>query len=215
MTRGADGGSARLELTAFPDLTEVLPKAARRHLSRELGWTPRRTPPVPVSEIRLAPSRLTHDCRRRLTDLLSEEHVSTDREARLRRAGGKSYLDLLRRREGASRMSATGTGSVRRGVQPSSRARCRRAALGSTSVTSGDAAGSGEPGPPSARRVAVASRGPVAGPQPWIVSSGCSGTATVCRCPAPDPPPSPRPGGPPTSTRWPVRPSTSWWSVAG
>jgi alkyldihydroxyacetonephosphate synthase len=114
VTRGADGGSARLELTAFPDLTEVLPKAARRHLSRELGWTPRRTPPVPVSEIRLAPSRLTHDCRRRLTDLLSEEHVSTDREARLRRAGGKNYLDLLRRREGAASDadSAYGTGEA-------------------------------------------------------------------------------------------------------
>jgi alkyldihydroxyacetonephosphate synthase len=53
-----------------------------------------------VSEIRLAPSRLTEDCPRRLVDLLGEEHVSTDREARLRHAGGRSYLDLLRRREG-------------------------------------------------------------------------------------------------------------------
>ena len=33
-------------------------------------------------------------------ELLGEENVRTDRESRLRRAGGKSYLDLLRRREG-------------------------------------------------------------------------------------------------------------------
>jgi alkyldihydroxyacetonephosphate synthase len=99
-TRGEDGGSGSLEPNAFPDVAEVLPRAARRHLSRELGWTPRRTAPVPVAQIRLAPSRLAEDCRRRLVELLGEEHVSTDREARLRHAGGKSYLDLLRRREG-------------------------------------------------------------------------------------------------------------------
>ncbi|WP_091448072.1 FAD-binding oxidoreductase [Geodermatophilus poikilotrophus] len=99
-TRAEDGDAGGVEASAFPDLAEVLPKAARRHLSRELGWTPRRTPPVPVTQIRLAPSRLAEDGRLRLAELLGEEHVSTDREARLRHAGGKSYLDLLRRREG-------------------------------------------------------------------------------------------------------------------
>jgi alkyldihydroxyacetonephosphate synthase len=92
-----DGG---LELARDPDLGTALPKAARRHLARELGWTPRATPPVAVEEIRLAPSRLPDDVRAALVDLLGEEHVHTDREARLRRTGGKSYLDLLRRREG-------------------------------------------------------------------------------------------------------------------
>ncbi|MGY1704097.1 FAD-binding oxidoreductase [Geodermatophilus sp. SYSU D00697] len=100
VTAGTDGGDGNLALATFPDLAEVLPKAARRHLARELGWTPRATPPVPVDAIRLAPSRLAEDCRTRLADLLGEENVRTDRESRLRHAGGKSYLDLLRRREG-------------------------------------------------------------------------------------------------------------------
>ena len=83
-----------------PDLEAVIPKAARRHLAKELGWTPRSTPPVPVAEIRLAPSRLPETARLALVELLGEENVRTDRESRLLRAGGKSYLDLLRRRAG-------------------------------------------------------------------------------------------------------------------
>jgi alkyldihydroxyacetonephosphate synthase len=82
------------------DLSDSLPKAARRYLSKELGWSPRPTPPVAVTDIRLAPSRLPEEARARLIDLLGEANVRTDRESRLRRAGGKSYLDLLRRREG-------------------------------------------------------------------------------------------------------------------
>ncbi|MGY1702102.1 FAD-binding oxidoreductase [Geodermatophilus sp. SYSU D00766] len=83
-----------------PDLAAALPRAARRHLARELGWTPRPTPPVAVDEIRLAPSRLPADVHAELVALLGEEHVRTDRDARLRRAGGRSYTDLLRRRAG-------------------------------------------------------------------------------------------------------------------
>ncbi|MCF6735360.1 FAD-binding oxidoreductase [Blastococcus sp. KM273129] len=78
----------------------VLTKAARRHLTRELGWEPRATPPAPVDGIRLAPCRLPEEDRAALAGLLGEDHVRTDRGSRLRRAGGKSYLDLLRRREG-------------------------------------------------------------------------------------------------------------------
>jgi alkyldihydroxyacetonephosphate synthase len=93
----SDGGASS---PAGTDLSDTLPKAARRYLSKELGWTPRATPPVAVSEIRLAPSRLPEEARATLVELLGEENVRTDRESRLRRAGGKSYLDLLRRREG-------------------------------------------------------------------------------------------------------------------
>jgi alkyldihydroxyacetonephosphate synthase len=96
----ADGDGGPLERATDPDLADTLPKGARRHLSRELGWTPRATPPVPIDSIRLAPSRLPDRARQAFADLLGEENVRTDREARLRRAGGKSYLDLLRRREG-------------------------------------------------------------------------------------------------------------------
>jgi alkyldihydroxyacetonephosphate synthase len=82
------------------DLSSAVPKAARRYLAKELGWTPRPTPPVAVAEIALTPSRLPDEARARFVELLGEENVRTDRESRLRRAGGKSYLDLLRRREG-------------------------------------------------------------------------------------------------------------------
>ncbi|WP_448625991.1 FAD-binding oxidoreductase [Geodermatophilus sp. URMC 64] len=85
---------------ARPAAGETVPKAARRYLTRELGWTPRATPPVPVDDIALAPSRLPESAHIVLTGLLGEENVRTDREARLRHAGGKSYLDLLRRRAG-------------------------------------------------------------------------------------------------------------------
>jgi alkyldihydroxyacetonephosphate synthase len=81
-------------------LTDALPKIALKHLTRELGWTPRPTPAVAVADIRLAPSRLPEEARTRFVELLGEENVRTDRDSRLRRAGGKSYLDLLRRREG-------------------------------------------------------------------------------------------------------------------
>jgi alkyldihydroxyacetonephosphate synthase len=82
------------------DLSSTLPKVARRYLTKELGWTPRPTPPVAVADIAVAPSRLPEAARARLVELLGEQNVRTDRESRLRRAGGKSYLDLLRRREG-------------------------------------------------------------------------------------------------------------------
>src|SRR3954447_6617551 len=85
---------------ADADLSSSLPKGARRHLAKELGWSPRPTPPVAVEGIRLAPSRLPEEARTRFVELLGEENVCTDRDSRLRRAGGKSYLDLLRRREG-------------------------------------------------------------------------------------------------------------------
>jgi alkyldihydroxyacetonephosphate synthase len=98
---GPTGPSTSPEPTdAAAAIEDSLPKTARRYLARELGWTPRPTPPVAVEHIRVAPSRLPDAARTALVELLGEENVRTDRETRLRRAGGKSYLDLLRRREG-------------------------------------------------------------------------------------------------------------------
>ncbi|RBY84077.1 FAD-binding oxidoreductase [Blastococcus sp. TF02A-30] len=91
---GNDADAARASLDG------ALSKAARRHLAKELGWTPRATPPVPVGDIRIAPSRLPETARAALVELLGADNVRTDEESRLRRAGGKSYLDLLRRRGG-------------------------------------------------------------------------------------------------------------------
>ncbi|WP_369140491.1 FAD-binding oxidoreductase [Modestobacter versicolor] len=95
---GAGPDDGVLELV--PDSGDVLPRAARRHLSRELGWTPRSTPPVPVRDIALAPPRLPGLMRARFVALLGEDAVADDRLTRLTHAGGKSYLDLLRRRSG-------------------------------------------------------------------------------------------------------------------
>src|SRR3954462_2956524 len=60
---------------AEPATGDTVPKAARRHLARELGWTPRPTPPVPVDDIVLTPPRLPDDVRTVLVGLLGEENV--------------------------------------------------------------------------------------------------------------------------------------------
>jgi alkyldihydroxyacetonephosphate synthase len=97
---GPSDAAGPTDATPDADLSDALPKPARRYLAKELGWSPRSTPPVPVADIRVAPSRLPEEAAARLVELLGAENVRTDRESRLRRAGGKSYLDLLRRREG-------------------------------------------------------------------------------------------------------------------
>ncbi|MFQ1003141.1 FAD-binding oxidoreductase [Modestobacter sp. SSW1-42] len=95
---GTDDGV--LELAPDVHLGRTLPAGARRHLSRELGWTPRSTPPVPLAEVQLPPSRLDPAARVHLVALLGAEHVADDRTTRLAHAGGRSYLDLVRRRAG-------------------------------------------------------------------------------------------------------------------
>ena len=55
---------------------------------------------MPVAEVAVAPSRLPAAARDRFIELLGEENVADRPGSRLTQAGGKSYLDLLRRRAG-------------------------------------------------------------------------------------------------------------------
>ena len=88
-------------------------------------------------------------------DVLLAEQLDEPRCGPRRGAGRASARSRRRRPAGCGR-----------GVQPSSRVRCRRGRLGQRPSRPARVRGVREPD----------------GPQPWIVSSGCSGTATVCRC---------------------------------
>ncbi|MGH3159322.1 MAG: FAD-binding oxidoreductase, partial [Streptosporangiaceae bacterium] len=65
-----------------------------------LGATLRPVPSVPQSDVVLAPSRLSPAALQAFAGAVSPDQVHRDRNARLRRAGGKSTTDLLRRRAG-------------------------------------------------------------------------------------------------------------------
>ena len=77
-----------------------LPSHARRWLAKEIRLGDRRTPPVPLADLELPPSRLTDRDHAALADLVGAANVRDDRETLLRHAGGKSYLDLARHRRG-------------------------------------------------------------------------------------------------------------------
>jgi alkyldihydroxyacetonephosphate synthase len=77
-----------------------LPAHARRWLAKEIGLPDRRTPPAPLGELELPPSRLSGAARAALIDAAGAGGVLDDRNALLRHAAGKSYLDLSRVRRG-------------------------------------------------------------------------------------------------------------------
>lgn len=68
----------------------------RTLLEQALGVHPRRNS-LAESDVRLTPTRLASEHRSGLVRLLGAEHVLDDDATRLRHAGGKSTLDLLRR----------------------------------------------------------------------------------------------------------------------
>jgi alkyldihydroxyacetonephosphate synthase len=76
-----------------------LPPSARRFLRREIGLPASQPlrPPVPLAQMRLAPSRLPDEVRKELAEVAD---VRNDRRTRVAHAGGKSYRDLVRRRSG-------------------------------------------------------------------------------------------------------------------
>ncbi|WP_127781734.1 FAD-binding oxidoreductase [Rhodococcus sp. X156] len=76
-----------------------LPRAAREHLAAA-GLLGERSTPVPLEQVRLPDPLLSEAATAALVAAVGIEHVRTDRLTRVLHAGGKSYLDLLRRRRG-------------------------------------------------------------------------------------------------------------------
>jgi alkyldihydroxyacetonephosphate synthase len=84
-----------------PGAGPSLPERAIPFLRDELGVDGRVVDrPVPLADVRLRPSELDPAVRRRLEDVVGAEHVRDDREMRVLRCRGKSYLDLLAQRAG-------------------------------------------------------------------------------------------------------------------
>ena len=84
-----------------PARRPTLPRRAERLLRSELGLTGRSREPVALGDVHLPESRLSDALRERFGRIVGPDRVRTGREARVRRAAGASYLDLVRLRTGA------------------------------------------------------------------------------------------------------------------
>jgi alkyldihydroxyacetonephosphate synthase len=79
-----------------------LPEHAAELLRGELGMDPSaHTPHVALEDVRLPDSRLEGAVRAKLAAVVGEEHLRDDREARVGRAAGRSYPDLIKLRSGS------------------------------------------------------------------------------------------------------------------
>ena len=76
----------------------ILPPHATRWLAARTGLDARPTPAAPDSALTVAESALPDQVRKALIAVVGDRHVLTGRDDRLGRAGGLSYLDLLRHR---------------------------------------------------------------------------------------------------------------------
>lgn len=83
-----------------PSLRPGLSPRAEAFLAAEIGPLDRRTPPVPLEAVRVGDTRLPADVRRRLVTIVGDDGVADDHLIRVQHAGGRSYPDLLRRRQG-------------------------------------------------------------------------------------------------------------------
>ncbi|MDV3220374.1 FAD-binding oxidoreductase [Intrasporangium sp.] len=89
-----------------PAQAHPLSEASWRFLADEIGSDRHElSPPVPLEEVVLAPSRLAGrgpgaEARAALADVVRDEHVHLERTWRVEHAGGKSYPDLYRLRTG-------------------------------------------------------------------------------------------------------------------
>lgn len=72
-----------------------LPDRLLRRLRARTGLADVRTPLTPVADLTVPPSALSATAVAELTALVGDSYVLTDRESRLGRSGGLSYVDLL------------------------------------------------------------------------------------------------------------------------
>ncbi|HEY8373095.1 MAG TPA: FAD-binding oxidoreductase [Pseudonocardiaceae bacterium] len=97
MTEAIDH-TLRTGWTATGGADAVLPRHALRWLRGRIGLAETGTPAAPDSPIPVAPSALPGPARTALAAVVGERNLLVDDEDRLGRAGGLSYLDLMRRR---------------------------------------------------------------------------------------------------------------------
>ncbi len=82
-----------------PAQAKPLSDGIRNLLEQALGVSDSSLPELEPDQVRLRPSALSPADRDALADIVGAEHCGVDDRARLLRAGGKSTLDLLRRRD--------------------------------------------------------------------------------------------------------------------
>ncbi len=82
-----------------PDHAKPLSDGIRSLLTQALGVTASAEPELDADQVRLRPSELATDHREALAAIVGPDHVRVEDRDRLLRAGGKSTLDLLRRRD--------------------------------------------------------------------------------------------------------------------
>ncbi|WP_350352240.1 FAD-binding oxidoreductase [Microbacterium sp. A8/3-1] len=97
--RGAEAGPMRWNGWGDPAQAHELPRAVRALLPLLLGRI-RRPPAAPaLDEVRIAECALTAEDIAGFADVVGSEQIDASAEGRIRHAGGRSTLDLLRRRE--------------------------------------------------------------------------------------------------------------------
>lgn len=79
-------------------LAKELPLAVRALLPMKLGRTPKAQPAATIDEVVVSLSSMNEEDLARFAAIVTDEHVTAGREARLRHAGGRSTPDLIRRR---------------------------------------------------------------------------------------------------------------------
>lgn len=97
----ADQSPAPMKWNAWGDPAEAKPLSdgIRALLEQALGVKTSATTELEAAQVRLRPSALSDDDRSALTGIVGNDYCRVDDQGRLLRAGGKSTLDLLRRKD--------------------------------------------------------------------------------------------------------------------